>query len=46
MIDDHIKNFKSPKFHVKKYLDNIKAELQSKIVLDIPAGNGVTTEIL
>jgi SAM-dependent methyltransferase len=46
MIDKHIHNFKSPKFHVKKYLDSIKSELQNKIVLDIPAGNGVTTEIL
>lgn len=46
MIDEYVKNFKSPKFHVKKYLDSIKSELQNKVVLDIPAGNGVTTEIL
>lgn len=46
MIDENIKNTKSPKFHVKKYLDSIKGELKNKIVLDIPAGNGVTTEIL
>jgi len=46
MIDEHVKNFKSPKFHVKKYLDSIKSELQNKIIIDIPAGNGVTTEIL
>ena len=46
MIDKNIHNPKSPKFYVKKYLDSQKKELQDKIVLDIPAGNGVTTEIL
>lgn len=46
MIDEHIYNPKSPKFYVKKYLDNQKDELKNKIVLDIPAGNGATTEIL
>lgn len=46
MIDKHIINPKSPKFYVKKYLDSLRNELQDKIVLDIPAGNGVTTEIL
>jgi SAM-dependent methyltransferase len=46
MIDPHVNNPKSPKFHVKKYLHSIREELKDKIVLDIPAGNGVTTEIL
>jgi len=46
MIDNYVINPKSPKFYVKKYLDSIKEELKNKIVLDIPAGNGVTTEIL
>ena len=46
MIDKHVYNKKSPKYYVKKYLDNLKDELNNKIVLDIPAGNGVTTEIL
>ena len=46
MIDNHSDNPKSVKFYVKKYLDNQKNELRNKIVLDIPAGNGVTTEIL
>lgn len=46
MIDSHINNPKSPKFYVKRYLDNLKKELQQKIVLDIPAGNGATTELL
>ena len=46
MIDKYVNNPKSPKFHVKKYLDSIKSELKDKIVLDFPAGNGVTTGIL
>lgn len=46
MIDNHINNPKSPKYYVKKYLDSQKKELQNKIVLDIPSGNGITTEIL
>ncbi|NTW33099.1 MAG: class I SAM-dependent methyltransferase [Bacteroidetes bacterium] len=46
MIDKHVNNPKSPKFYIKKYLDSQKSELKNKIVLDIPAGNGVTTEIL
>ncbi len=46
MIDNNVRNPKSPKFYVKRYLDSIKEELKNKIVLDIPAGNGVTTEIL
>jgi SAM-dependent methyltransferase len=46
MIDEHINNPKSIKFYVKKYLDGIKNELKNKIVIDIPAGNGVTSKIL
>jgi ubiquinone/menaquinone biosynthesis C-methylase UbiE len=46
MIDTHINNPKSPKYYVKKYLDGQKDELRGKIVLDVPAGNGATTEIL
>lgn len=46
MIDNHVNNPKSPKFHVKKYLQKISKELEDKIILDIPAGNGVTSEIL
>lgn len=46
MIDSHINNFKSPKFHVRKYLNSIKKDLKDKTVIDIPAGNGVTSEIL
>jgi SAM-dependent methyltransferase len=46
MIDHHVNNPKSPKYYVKRYLEEIKDELKDKIVLDMPAGNGVTSEIL
>jgi len=46
MIDAHINNPKSPKYYVKRYLDSHRKRLKDKIVLDIPAGNGATTEIL
>jgi len=46
MIDEHISNPKSIKYYVKKYLESIKTELKDKIVIDIPAGNGATSEIL
>lgn len=46
MIDSYVNNPKSPKFYVKKYLDGIREELRNSIVIDVPAGNGATTEIL
>jgi SAM-dependent methyltransferase len=46
MIDEHVNNPKSPKFHVRKYLETIKRELPGRIVIDVPAGNGVTSELL
>ncbi|MFA6949171.1 MAG: class I SAM-dependent methyltransferase [Lentimicrobiaceae bacterium] len=46
MTDKHINNPKSPKFYINKYLAGIKEDLRNKIVIDIPAGTGVTTEIL
>jgi len=46
MIDEHINNPKSIKYYVKKYLENLEIELKNKIVIDIPAGNGATSEIL
>jgi len=46
MIDDHVKNPKSIKYYMNSYLQNIKSSLIDKTVIDIPAGNGVTTEIL
>jgi SAM-dependent methyltransferase len=46
MIDAHINNPKSPKYYVKKYLDGQKDQLRNQVVLDVPAGNGATTELL
>lgn len=43
---EHLNNPKSPKFHVRKYLESIRHEISDKIVIDLPAGNGVTTELL
>ena len=46
MIDPYVNDPKSPKYYVKRYLTSIKHELRNKTVIDIPAGNGVTSEIL
>lgn len=46
MIDNNINNPKSAKFYVRRYLESIKNVLQNKIVIDVPAGNGVTSELL
>lgn len=46
MIDEYINNSKSIKYYVKKYLKSLKTELKNKIVIDIPAGNSATSEIL
>jgi len=46
MVDPQVNNPKSPKFAVRRYLTSIKEELRGKTVLDLPAGNGVTSEIL
>lgn len=46
MIDSHINNPKSPKFYVKRWLDAHAAELKGIKAVDLPAGNGVTSEIL
>jgi len=46
MIDTNIFNPKSPKYYIKKYLDEKREELRNSIVIDIPAGNGVTSELL
>jgi SAM-dependent methyltransferase len=46
MVDPQVNNPNSPKFHVKRFLTGIKEELHGKVVLDLPAGNGVTSEIL
>ncbi len=46
MVDPQVNNPKSPKFAVRRYLTSIKNELSGKIAVDMPAGNGVTSEIL
>lgn len=46
MIDANIYNKKSPKFYVKKYLEKHQEEIKGKYVIDFPAGNGVTSELL
>ncbi|MCX6287551.1 MAG: class I SAM-dependent methyltransferase [Bacteroidetes bacterium] len=46
MIDQHIYNPKSQKYYVRQYIEGIKNDLRGKKVIDIPAGNGATTEIL
>lgn len=46
MIDNYINNPKSIKYFVKNYLKENRSRLENKIVVDIPAGNGATTEIL
>ncbi len=46
MIDQHILNPKSQKFYVRRYLEGIRNELRGRKVIDIPAGNGATSEIL
>ena len=45
MVDPHVNNPTSPKFHVRN-LTRIKEELKGEIVLGMPAGNEVTSEIL
>ncbi len=46
MIDANIYNKKSPKFYVKNYLEKNKDEIKGKCIVDFPAGNGVTSELL
>ena len=46
MIDQHVNNPKSQKFYVRLYLEGIRNDLKGKKVIDIPAGNGATTEML
>lgn len=46
MTDSHINNPKSPKYHIKRWLDSHSEELAGKVAVDLPAGNGVTSEIL
>lgn len=46
MADSHINNPKSPKYYVKRWLDARASDLAGKRVIDMPAGNGVTSQIL
>jgi len=46
MIDQHVNNPKSIKYYVKRYLESLGSKLKNKIVIDVPAGNGATSEIL
>ncbi|GAB4130407.1 MAG: hypothetical protein OHK0045_07440 [Raineya sp.] len=39
-------NPKSIKYHVKKYLQANQARLKEKVVIDLPAGNGITSKQL
>jgi SAM-dependent methyltransferase len=42
----HEDNPRSIKYHVKKYLTKHGARIKGKTVIDIPAGNGVTSRII
>ena len=46
MLDTHINNPKSPKFYVRRFLESRKDAVKGKRAIDIPAGNGATSEIL
>ena len=45
-MDNYEDNPKSIKYHVKQYLLKHAERLKGKIVVDLPAGNGVTSRIL
>ncbi len=46
MLDAHVNNPKSPKFYVKRFLESRKDAIKGRLAIDIPAGNGATSEIL
>jgi SAM-dependent methyltransferase len=46
MMDPELSDPRSPKFHVKRFLDERGASLAGARVLDVPAGAGTTTQIL
>ncbi|HOZ30197.1 MAG TPA: class I SAM-dependent methyltransferase [Bacteroidales bacterium] len=46
MIDSHINNPKSPKYYINKWILSQRENLIGKTVVDLPAGNGITSEIL
>lgn len=46
MIDSNIHNKKSPKYYIRKYIEQHTEEFSGKTVVDFPAGNGATCELL
>jgi ubiquinone/menaquinone biosynthesis C-methylase UbiE len=46
MTDSHLLNTKSPKYYVKRWLDLQAKDIAGKKVIDLPAGNGVTSQLL
>lgn len=46
MSNKHLNNPKSPKYHVKRFIEDNKAEFENKTVIDLPAGTGITSQIL
>ena len=45
-MENHEDNPKSIKYYMKQYLTGNKGRFAGKIVVDVPAGNGVTSKIL
>jgi len=43
---DHSQNPKSIKYHVRKYLEKHQDRFKGKKVIDLPAGNGITSKLL
>jgi SAM-dependent methyltransferase len=46
MIDSHINNPKSPKYYINKWIISNSQDIKDKTVIDLPAGNGMTSKIL
>ena len=45
-MNDYENNPKSIKYHIKKYLIKNRVRIENKTVVDLPAGNGVTSKII
>src|ERR1035437_3306141 len=45
-MNDYENNPKSIKYHIKKYLIKNHVRIENKTVVDLPAGNGVTSKII
>ena len=46
MDSQHKQNPKDIKYHVTRYLRGIQDKLQGKVVIDLPAGSGFTSQVL